>query len=50
MNTLRPEIEHSYSLKINPPNELIYADYSDFPTVSKDEQEFLKKNHERYLS
>ena len=42
MNTLRPEIEHSYSIQINPPKELIYADDSDFPTVNKNECTFLK--------
>ena len=43
MNKTRPEIEHSYALETtNPPIELIFADDSDFPTLSKAEQELLK--------
>ena len=37
MNKIRPEIETT-----NPPKELIFADDSNFPTLSKPEQELLK--------
>ena len=43
MNKIRPEIEHSYALETtNPPIELIFAGDSDFPILSKAEQELLK--------
>ena len=42
MNKIRPEIEHSYDETTNPPKEIIFADDSDFPILSKAEQEFLK--------
>ena len=42
MNKIRPEIEHPYAETTNPPKELIFADDSDFPTLSKSEQKLLK--------
>ena len=42
MNKIRPEIEHFYAVITNPPKELIFADDSDFQTLSKAEQELLK--------
>ena len=42
MNKIRPEIEHSYDETTNPPKEIIFADDSDFPILSKAEQEFLE--------
>ena len=42
MNKIRPEIEHFYAVITNPPKELIFADNSDFQTLSKAEQELLK--------
>ena len=37
MNKMRPEIEHYYVETTNPPKELIFADDSDFLTLSKTE-------------
>ena len=34
--------KHSYAKTTNPPKELIFADNSHFPTLSKAECEFLK--------
>ena len=42
MNKIRPEIEHFYAVTTSPPKELIFADDSDFQTLSKAEQELLK--------
>ena len=42
MKKIRPEIEHSYAETTNPPKELIFADVSDFSTLSKAERELLK--------
>ena len=42
MNKRKPAIEHSYAETTNPSKELIFADDSDFPTLSKAEQELLK--------
>ena len=39
---IRPETKHSYAETTNPPKELIFADNSNFPTLSKAEWEFLK--------
>ena len=39
---IRPETKHSYAKTTNPPKELIFADNSNFPTLSKAEWEFLK--------
>ena len=37
MNKRKPAIEHSYAETTNPSKELIFADDSDFPTLSKAE-------------
>ena len=42
MNKTRPEIEHSYAETTNPSKNLIFADDSDFPTLSKAERELFK--------
>ena len=42
MNKIRPEIDHSFAETANPPKEPIFADDSDFPTLSKAERELLK--------
>ena len=42
MNKMRPEIEHYYVETTNPPKEFIFADDSDFLTLSKTERELLK--------
>ena len=39
---MRPEIEHYYVETTNPPKEFIFADDSDFLTLSKTERELLK--------
>ena len=39
---IRSETKHSYAETTNPPKELIFADNSNFPTLSKAEWEFLK--------
>ena len=36
------ETEHSYADSTNPPKELIFADDSNFPNLSKAERELLK--------
>ena len=50
MNKITPEIEHSYVETTNPPKELIFADNSDFPTLSKVERKLLKSIMKETLS
>ena len=42
MNKIKPAIEHSYAEATNSLKELIFADDSDFPTLSKAERELFK--------
>ena len=42
MNKTRPEIEHSYAETTNPSKKLIFADDSDFPTLSQADRELFK--------
>ena len=42
MNKIKPAIEHSYAETTNPSKELIFADDSDFPTLSKADRELFK--------